>query len=211
MDGVLIDSERLIREAWIHVGRSLQLDGIKNFFTDCIGISYESTRHKFAARYGSGISYDDFRSKTGECYRTMTENGIPVKKGARALLQCLKEQHWRIGLASSTRTINVLHSLKQTNLLKYFDAVICGDMVQASKPEPDIYLAAAKALNVMPDICLAVEDSKNGLKSASSAGMRVLLVPDLIAPDSEMLSLAHAVFADLTAVQRWLLNTANQI
>ena len=150
MDGVLIDSERLIREAWAQVGNGLRLDGIKEFFMDCVGVSYESTRIKFMARYGTKVSYDDFRSKTGACYSAMTADGIPVKKGVRELLTSLKQKKWRIGLASSTRRKNVLLSLDRTNLTEYFDAVLCGDMVKASKPEPDIYLAACHALNAKP-------------------------------------------------------------
>ena len=78
-------------------------------------------------------------------------------------------------------------------------------MVRASKPEPDIYLAACSALQEVPSLCYAVEDSRNGLISAHAAGMRTVLIPDLIAPDEEMRRLASAVFPSMTAFHQWLL------
>ena len=205
MDGVLIDSERLIRECWIAVGLERGLPGIGELFGQCLGVSYEGSRAKFTERYGTGVSYDGFRDEARARYLGLVREAIPVKHGVRGMLAWLRAEGWKIGLASSTQQESVLRSLRRTELITYFSAIICGDMVRASKPEPDIYLAACAALREDPSRCYAVEDSKNGLISAHSAGMRTILIPDLMEPDEEMRCLASAVFPDMAAFHQWLL------
>ena len=85
-----------------------------------------------------------------------------------------------MGIATSNGTAMVDAVLRAQNIREYFDAVVTGDMVRRSKPEPDIYLAAAEALGVAPADCLVLEDSPNGLKSGRAAGMRTCMVPDRI-------------------------------
>lgn len=77
-------------------------------------------------------------------------------------------------------------------------------MVKRGKPAPDIYLKACGEMKIRPDTAYAVEDSRNGLFSADDAGLRVLLVPDLIEPDAEMEKRAFQIFPDLTEVRRYL-------
>jgi HAD superfamily hydrolase (TIGR01509 family) len=204
MDGVLIDSERLIRESWIVVGRKRHLAGIEELFSQCLGVSYEGSRIKFAERYGTDVSYDAFRNEAGNHYLGLIREAIPVKPGVRDMLRWLRSEGWKTGLASSTRQESVLQSLSRTGLIGYFDAIICGDMVRASKPEPDIYLAACAALQEDPSRCCAVEDSKNGLIAAHSARMRAILIPDLMDPDEEMRRLASAIFPSMSAFHQWL-------
>ena len=105
-----------------------------------------------------------------------------------------------VGLASSTRRSRVLEQLEQANILLYFSVIVTGDMVEHSKPLPDIYLMACRKLGVKPDEAYAVEDSPNGIRSAHAAGMRPLMVPDMIAPDGEMEQLSYRIMKDLYEV-----------
>ncbi len=77
-------------------------------------------------------------------------------------------------------------------------------MVRRSKPDPDIYLTAARLLEVKPEECIGLEDSRNGILSVHAAGMAGLLIPDLIQPDAQMIEAADAVLPDLGAVIGWL-------
>ena len=133
-----------------------------------------------------------------------TKNGVPLKPGVMELLSWLKERGWRTGLASSSREANVRHNMEVTGMGPYFDTLVCGDMLTASKPAPDIYLRACAELGVEPSQSYAVEDSRNGILSASSAGMKALLVPDMVPPDDLMKSRASGVFPDLFAVRDYL-------
>ena len=130
--------------------------------------------------------------------RTAAE-GIPVKAGVRELLSFLKINGYRLGLASSTRYAVVKEELEGAGLFDFFEIVVGGDMVRRSKPAPDIYQKACEELAVEP---YAVEDSKNGVRSAVEAGLRVFLIPDLIAPDDEMKKMAYQIYPDLIELRR---------
>lgn len=80
------------------------------------------------------------------------------------------------------------------------DAVVCGDMVERGKPEPDIFLEAAKRLKLPPEQCVGLEDSINGILSVYKAGMLPVMVPDLLPPTEEVTSLLYAQADDLEQV-----------
>ena len=121
----------------------------------------------------------------------LDENGMPVKTGTRELLTWLRENLWKVGLATSTRKVSVMHHLEMTGLTEMFDEIVTGDMVEKGKPDPEIYLTACEKLGTRPEETYAVEDSRNGLVSAHSAGMMAILVPDTTVPTEEMLSIAY--------------------
>ena len=99
----------------------------------------------------------------------------------------------------------VQSQLESVDLWRYFDQVVTGDQLERSKPAPDIYLMACRALGVAPEAAWAVEDSYNGIRSAAAAGMRPIMVPDLLPPTPEMRQLSHIILPDLTAVEDYLL------
>jgi len=80
---------------------------------------------------------------------------------------------------------------------KYLSAVICGDMVKCSKPDPEIYLTAAREINLPPNQCVAFEDSPNGIKSAFAAGLKAIMIPDMTQPDDEVAPMLSAVYPSL--------------
>ena len=204
MDGVLIDSERLVLRSWECVGRELGLGDMRELFFRCIGTTHASTQKRFAEIYGDRLDYQDFRDRTRVCYMEFTKNGVPLKPGVMELLSWLKENGWRTAVASSSREANVRRNMEETGMGRYFDILVCGDMLTASKPAPDIYLRACAELCADPQQSYAVEDSRNGILSASAAGMKALLVPDMVPPDDIMRKNAFAVFPDLCAVRAWL-------
>ncbi|MDE7288526.1 MAG: HAD family hydrolase [Oscillospiraceae bacterium] len=83
----------------------------------------------------------------------------------------------------------------------YFVGTVCGDMVENSKPAPDIYYKACEILGVPPEECFALEDSKNGLLAAYRAGCKPIMVPDLWQPDEETLKIITAKYDDLEQVK----------
>ena len=137
-----------------------------------------------------------------------SRNTVTVKKGLYELLEHLKGAGYKLAVASSTKKEKVEHHLQSADVRQYFDAVIGGDMVEKSKPEPDIYQTAAAALGVSPEECYALEDSRNGLLSAYRAGCKVIHVPDLWQPDDTVKSFILGPFEDLLAVRDWLIAQA---
>ena len=202
MDGVLFDSETLCRDSWIAIAEESGLPGMKEIFPKCIGLNANDSRQIVMEAYGPDFDYEGFRKRASVWFwDNIEKNGLAVKPGVRELLQWLKENGWIIGLASSTRRSSVEKCLEKAGITEYFQEIITGDMVEHSKPLPDIYLLACDRLGKRPEECYAIEDSPNGIRSAHAAGMHPLMVPDMIAPDEEMRLLSERIFESLHEVK----------
>ena len=126
------------------------------------------------------------------------------KKGLKELLDLLDEKGIPRVVASSSPRSQVLQKLKMVDLLHRVNSLISGWEVPQSKPAPDIFLKAAELIAVEPECCLVLEDSPAGLLAAKRAGMKCIMVPDLVAPGKEEKELALAVLPDLCAVTAML-------
>ena len=205
MDGVLIDTEALILDIWEQIARREGIAGIRGTLMQCIGITAPETEALFLRVYGKDFPYHKYRGMASEIFQAqVAKNGLPVKPGVYQLFDFLLENRYRIGLASSTREEAVRSHLERSGFGKYFKTVITGDMVEHSKPRPDIYLLACRELGVDPEEAYAIEDSPNGIRAAHAAGMRPVMVPDMIAPDDEMRKLSFLIRTDLFEVLDYL-------
>ncbi|MCH5338353.1 MAG: HAD family phosphatase [Acetatifactor sp.] len=205
MDGILFDTERLCQDSWIQVAVKRGLPGMEEIFPQCIGLNANGSRRIVLGAYGKDFDYDGFRAETSAWFWDyIDKNGLPVMPGAKPLLEWLKNNRWFLGLASSTRRSSVVNCLERAGFSEYFSVVVTGDMVEYSKPQPDIYLLACRELGVRPEEAYAIEDSPNGIRSAHAAGMRPLMVPDMIAPDEEMQRLSYRIFQNLNQVLDYL-------
>lgn len=205
MDGVIFDTENLILSCWRVVAEKYRIPNIEEAFRRVIGVSATGTKKIIQQVYGEEFDYESFRQESRELFdKKIARNGLPLKSGVRELLSFLKINGYRVGLASSTRYETVLEELTQTGLAGFFEVIIGGDMVERSKPEPDIYLHACEVMKLMPEETYAVEDSWNGVRSAAAAGLRVLHVPDLLEPGEEMEKLSFRIFEDLIDVRNYL-------
>lgn len=205
MDGVIFDSERKVMECWMEVAEKYGISGIDQVFYNCLGTNALLTRQIMLNKYGEDFPYDAFRKDASEIFHERYGAGkLPKKKGIHEILEYLKDQKKKIALASSTRRAVVLQELEDGGLLSYFDQVICGDMVERSKPAPDIFLKACEALGVEPARAYVIEDSYNGIRAAHSAGMRAIMVPDMAEPTDEMERLAVVILPSLLEVISFL-------
>lgn len=201
MDGVLFDTERVCMEVWMEIARQNGLPGMEEVFPQCIGLNANDSKQIVYKAYGEDFDYPEFRRQTADCFKEyIDKNGLPIKPGVREILEWLKASGYTVGLASSTRRESVLSHLKRAGLEDYFATVVTGDMVEHSKPLPDIYLLACGKLGVEPKEAYAIEDSPNGIRSAHAAGMCPIMVPDMIPPDQEMRRLSHRILENLTEV-----------
>ena len=204
MDGVIFDSERAQRAIWLEIAEREGLRDMEEVYARCIGVTLEVTGGILRDAYGEAFPWQDFRRRTTEGYRSRYAGGkLPVKDGARELLQRLQEKGIPLALASSTQGELVRAWLSEAGLLDCFDAVITGDMVTRSKPDPEIFLKACEALCVKPGDAYVIEDSYNGVRAAHAGGMHALMVPDLLAPDAEMEEKAERIFPSLREVGAW--------
>ena len=205
MDGVLFDTEALCMDSWIAVAKGQGITDMEQFFPCCIGRNLNDTTKLFREHYGEAYDYEAFRKEASKWFwGYIEEHGMPVKKGVNQILPYLKQNGYRIGLASSTGYNSVLDNLTRTAIVDYFEVLVTGDMIEHSKPRPDIYLLACRKLGVEPGEAYAIEDSPNGIRSAYAAGMKPIMVPDLIAPDEEMKEKVTAICRDLVEVMGYI-------
>ncbi len=205
MDGVIVDSESVVRQGWQYAAQKMDLGEIDALFLQHVGSNHIFTERLLKSQFGEQFSYEEFRNYTREFFYDYTEkNGLPVKKGVYELIAYLKANHYKIGLASSSTKHYIINSLRQAELIDYFDVIVSGEHLKRSKPYPDIYLTACEQIGVEPANAYAIEDSYNGIRSASSAGMKPIMVPDLLPPTEEMQQLSVLICNDLTEVQEYL-------
>lgn len=205
MDGVLIDSEQRILAAWEVVAAQKNIPHVADTLMKCIGITAPETEAIFQQAYGKDFPYAEYKALVSAMFHKEIDTyGIPLKPGVRELFDYLTSNNYKIALASSTREVTVKKEMKMAGLLDAFDVIVCGDMVTYSKPHPQIYQTAASLLKEEPGACYAIEDSPNGIRSAYRAGMKPIMVPDLIMPDREIKGLLHKQFSSLHEVLIYL-------
>ena len=204
MDGVIFDSESLYIECWKQVGIEYDLADVEEMSHKMIGINEAHTRIIFDEYYRGTRDYDVCRPRVSELFHERSANGLPVKPGVYEMVCFLKENHIPVALASSTGIRTVTRELKEAGLDQAFNCVIGGDMIKKSKPEPDIFLAAAGELGFAPEKCYVLEDSYNGIRAASAAGMHPIMIPDLLEPTEEMRRLAEYICDTLYEAEEYL-------
>lgn len=205
MDGVIFDSEKGVLSSWQEVAEKYQIPDIEQTFRDCIGLNAAATKEKMLQRYGQDFPYDAYKKEMSQLFHSRYDGGrLPMKPGVVELLSFLQEQGIKIALASSTRREVVLQELGDAGVLPYFQQVICGDMVKRSKPAPDIFMTACECLGVDVSEAYAIEDSYNGIRSAHSAGLRPIMVPDMAAASPEMEELTEHILPSLYEVKAYL-------
>ena len=205
MDGVLFDTERLCNDGWLKVAEERGIEGMEQISLECIGRNAADTKALVLSRLGADFPYDDFRAEVSAWFwQAIEKYGMPLKEGVTRILPFLQQRGFRIGLASSTKYESVLECLKRADILDYFSVIVTGDMIEHSKPQPDIYLLACRKLEVEPYEAYAIEDSPNGIRSAYAAGMKPVMVPDMIRPDAEMEKLSFMICKNLPEFIKYL-------
>lgn len=202
MDGLLFDTERLYQEAFTLAaaagGHEISLDVLYR----TVGLSWTATRTLFQSHFGEAFPFDEFQAAWVQQFWEIAEGRSLLKPGALELLEILDQCGLPCAIATSSSRRTVERHLGAHNLAGRFQAVVAHGDYEKGKPEPDPYLMAARQLGVAPKFCLALEDSLNGARSASSAGMMTIMVPDLLQPTDEIRQLCALVATDLHEVCR---------
>ena len=201
MDGVLIDSERQSNEGWLWAAGQLGVDMPMWLIDSFKGAPAELCCKFFDAYYKGVIDYWEAKElRTQHVYKIRETEGIPVKKGVKDIFEYIRNNGLKCAVATSTRRESAEKTLHEIGVWDYLDAVVYGDEVERGKPEPDIFLRAAKAIGVNPSEAVVVEDSINGIKAGYAAGMRVVHIPDTIAIDDDIRKLTYMVCDDLNGL-----------
>ncbi|MEQ2393510.1 HAD-IA family hydrolase [Lachnospira rogosae (ex Hitch et al. 2025)] len=201
MDGVLIDSERQSNEGWLWAAGQLGVDMPMWLIDSFKGAPAELCCKFFDDYYKGVIDYWEAKElRTQHVYKIRETEGIPVKKGVKDIFEYIRNNGLKCAVATSTRRESAEKTLHEIEVWDYLDAVVYGDEVEHGKPEPDIFLRAAKAIGISPSEAVVVEDSINGIKAGYAAGMRVVHIPDTIAIDDDIRKLTYMVCDDLNGL-----------
>lgn len=195
MDGTLFDTETVTREALRAVSHNHgEREDIDAFYPTTCGVTRADAEQLYKAFFGEEYPFSDRREEMRSWIKAYIDtHGIPIKTGATALLTYLKANGYKIALATSTERSSAEKHIQKAAFEPFFDATVCGNEVQHSKPHPEIFLTAAKKLGVCPENCYVVEDSYFGVEAGAAAGMRVFMIPDLNPPRDKEKALAYQI------------------
>jgi HAD superfamily hydrolase (TIGR01509 family) len=200
MDGLLFDTEALYEEAIRAAASEAGHDFNPALFRHMLGGVWLKNRALLLDHFGDAFPIDELRTAWMRHFALMAETRLALKPGAAELLDTLDELRLPRAIATSSSHHDVHHHLAAHGLTGRFDAIVANGDYAAGKPAPDPFLKAAQLLRAEPVSCLALEDSFNGVRSASAAGMMTVMVPDLLEPTDEIRSLCAGVQPDLSAV-----------
>lgn len=205
MDGLLFDTEALWQEALLSAAAERSHDIPDEIYKKSIGVRRSQTRGLFLSHFGADFRFDDFHADWRRHFWLIAENKRALKPGAIELLDVLDQMRLPRAIATSSSRATVERHLTAHGLMARFDYIVSRDDCENGKPAPDPYLKAAERLGIAPRLCLALEDSHIGVRSASAAGAMTVMAPDLLEPDEEMRALCLLIARDLHHVRDLLL------
>lgn len=206
VDGVIFDSERATLDCWRSVGRLYGFTVPDELYIRCIGVNNDVTREIFLDYYGEDFPYDDMEAEMMNKYAEKFGDGrMILKPGLLVCLESLRDAGFTLGLASSTRVRVIRRELDYAGITDNFDVILGGDDIEKSKPDPQIFLEAAKRLGVKPEETYVIEDSYNGIRAASAGGFIPIMVPDLVEPDEEMREKTAFIATTLMKAAKYIL------
>ena len=202
MDGLMIDTESLSTEAFINSAKAQGYNMTKEETLKVLGFTKASI-YQFWIDYFQETNVDG--KKLVDDHYEYIENVLytvgPEKMPyVEELLKYLRENNYKIAVASSSDTADIKNNLEKTKLEKYIDEIASGAEVENGKPAPDVFLLAAERLGVDAKDCLILEDSKAGIKAGKASGARVFMVPDMFTVDKECEDTADRILTNLGEV-----------
>ncbi|SEF51831.1 haloacid dehalogenase superfamily, subfamily IA, variant 3 with third motif having DD or ED/haloacid dehalogenase superfamily, subfamily IA, variant 1 with third motif having Dx(3-4)D or Dx(3-4)E [Caloramator fervidus] len=178
LDGTLIDSLWVWKQVDVDYLKKHGIKPPKDLQKHIEGLSFVDTAIYFKEQFGIKDSIEDIMAEWHKMVSNYYSSVIEIKKGVKEFLQYLKSKKYKIGIATSNSIELVKAVLQRNRILEYFEVIVTTDEVSKSKTEPDVFLEAAKRLNVSPKECLVFEDTISGAIGAKKAGMKVIGVFD---------------------------------
>jgi HAD superfamily hydrolase (TIGR01509 family) len=198
MDGLIFDTEALYQRAFIEAavlgGHDVPAAVIR------IGVPWVRGREAMLGALGEGFPIDVYYARMTERFVALSASELKLKPGVVELLDLLDTLDLPRCIATSSSHETVRAHLAAHDLAYRFHAVIGEGDYAASKPAPDPYLVAAERLGMPAGLCLALEDSFSGVRSAAAAGAMTIMVPDLVPPTPELSALCVCVAQSLHEV-----------
>ena len=191
MDGTLLDSEPLYHACWERAMDELHLQIDRaEFFLRVSGMNIPTMRAHCLKTYGADFPFEELRERRRFYLMQALEPAQPpLKPGAREVLIELRGMGIKCVLATSSSYEYATGLIKRHGIESLFDGFMAGDRVVNGKPHPEIFLRAAELVGVKPSECVVAEDSRNGVLAGHAAGMRTVMIPDLLPCTEDLMPL----------------------
>lgn len=206
MDGILFDTERVNIAAEAEVAREMGYEVPQPVLLSLLGATHQDCRRILREALG-----DDFNIEHFDCLKReriqqthQRENGPLLLPYVKETLEFLQQQRIGCAIASSSSLATIQRFVKHSKIDGYFTAIISGESVHRGKPAPDIFITAAEKLGLVPEETAGVEDSYNGIRSASSAGCHTVMIPNLLPPTEETQALAQYTCMDMGEFKEYI-------
>ncbi len=209
MDGLMLDTEPLYQRAWQTAGMDLGYEIDDLFYATLIGRPTVDCEAALMGKFGEEFPLEEFQRRWPILWKDEANKGISRKPGLLEMLDFTSSENILVAVATSSDAEFTAYSLESSGLTGRMQIVVTGDTVAAGKPAPDIYLAAARKLNIPPHKCFALEDSEAGIVAAKTAGMITVLIPDVIAPTEVAIGAADYVVESLHDARAVIKNARN--
>ena len=205
LDGLLIDSEmisyKIYEEIFGEYGHPYSLEKYANEYS---GKTLMENAARTLEKYHLPLTLEQLVEKIYEIEAKYIKKEVPLKPGARKLLEYLQEHGYGVAVATSSIKERARMILQSHQIEDYFQAGVFSEDLTKSKPDPEVFLKAAEKLGRKPEECLVLEDSAAGICAACAANIPVICIPDLKEPAEEHLKKAEQVMSDLTEVIMYL-------
>lgn len=203
MDGTLFDTEKLYRRAWIETA---DIFGVERK-PEIAAMMSGGTMGKFLdvlPEYFPTVNAIEYVNHVLQRAKNDIENNLEMKPGVVEILTYCRENNISTAIASSSEKNAIIKNIRRAGIEKFFDAIVGGDQITNGKPAPDIFLLAAKKINLPPNDCYAFEDSLNGIRSAAAANCAAIMVIDQVIPPPDVRELCARVFNSLNEALDWI-------
>ena len=206
MDGTLFDTERLSTQGWREAGLALGKPLPEELIASFRGNNDALITQKLSTHLTTEEEIQEaWRIRNHYASQCVIDDGVPPKPGLYSTLKALKGKGIRIALATSSDKERARNLCDLAGIQQFFDVSLYGTDITKSKPDPALYLLAAEKLQLIPEECLVVEDSFNGVRAGHAAGCRVAMIPDLDEPDDEIRGMCDAVLETLDGIVPYFL------
>ncbi|MFW9899164.1 MAG: HAD family hydrolase [Candidatus Thorarchaeota archaeon] len=198
MDGVLADTGPIHFESWVKMASEINVEFTREFFEETFGQQSVTITRKLL---GNEVDDEELVKRAylkEHYYREMVKDKLEPLPGVIELIRNLKDKKFKLAVGSSGPPENVELLLNSLQVKKYFDAIITADDVSNSKPAPDVFLIAAKRLQINPKNCIVIEDAPVGIEAAIRAKMKSIAITTT--HDKNELTSADLIVKDLSFV-----------
>ena len=194
MDGLVLDTEKIYHRELKKAGKFFGYDISDEIICGAMGLCGTASSDYFYSIFGYDFPFDKIHNKKTQLLDKYFDKNPPkIKTGFKRLISYLKRNDKKTALATSTKRETAKRYLQQAGIFNAFDEIVCGDEINNSKPNPEIFITAAKKINIDIKDCIIFEDSFNGIRAAAAAGGKPIMVPDTIKPTEEIKSLCFRI------------------